>query len=107
MPNLSAIPYLLHYNTTERVGDEYDRSQLFVLFFSFIDQTTKQIFGMIHDVCRCIAKCSIGIVPKSKHPRFRNIAWEEIFRPECLRFRIRPGFSRISVETMDNNDTVK
>jgi len=59
---------------------------------------------MIHNIRGCIAKCSIGIIPKCHHSRFGSVVWEEIFWPERFCVGVRPGFNRISIEAMDEDD---
>jgi hypothetical protein len=75
------------------------------VFFSLINQTAEQIFGVIPDICCGVAKGCVGIVSKTQDPGTNDVQWEIVSEPERFAFGVRPGLNGVAVESMDSNDT--
>jgi hypothetical protein len=75
------------------------------MLFSLINQTAEQIFGVIDDICCGVAKSCVGIISKSQDPGTNDVQREVVSKPKCFAFGVRPGLDRITVESMNSNDT--
>jgi hypothetical protein len=62
-----------------------------IILFPLVNQTAKQIFGVIHYIRRRIAERSFRVISKAHHPGPSNIQRKKIFEPKCVRFWIRPS----------------
>ena len=99
------------------MGDEYDGSPLFLFIarhwyslgcaahvtymsiLSFVDQ------AVIKNTCRRIPESDIGIITEAEDPGTNDILRKEVFKPKCFSLRVHPGSHRLSVQSMDGNDT--
>ena len=79
--------------------------EIYVVLFSLVNQTAEQIFGVVDDICCGVTKSSVGIVSKTQDPGTNNVQREVVSKPEGFAFRVRPSLDRITVESMDSNDT--
>lgn len=124
--SLNLITDLFNHDSTKRMPNEYHRSApllnkitqhlsfqdqmnilliTHIIFLALVHQAAKQTLGMINNVCSGVPKCCISVVSKCHDPSIRNVLWEEVFEPEGSCLAARPGALRVSIETMDRNDT--
>ena len=92
------LPYRQFIRLLQALADVYLR------LFSFVHQTTEQAFGMIDDIRHGLSEGCGGIVAKRHDASIRNLLREEIFEPECVRFRVCPGWSQIAAESVNSHD---
>lgn len=76
-----------------------------IIFFALINQTAQQGLGVIYNIRSCVAECGVGVVSKGQDSGIRNVKWEEVLQPKCSRLGICPGIVRMSVKSVDRNDT--
>ena len=119
-----ASPYLFHHDSSERVGDEDERTvdllrqyELFshsalhymqyLRFSSLVHQADQQAFGMIDDLCHRPSKRRVGIIAECHNTSIRNLLGREIPQLELLRFRVCLGGEGIASEAMNSHDTIQ
>jgi hypothetical protein len=61
---------------------------------------------MIQYIRRGVSKGSVCVITESHHPSIWNVQREEILQPESVRFRTRPSFLWIPIESMDSDDAI-
>ena len=77
----------------------------YFLRFSLIKKTAEQTSRVIPNICSCIPERNVRIVSKVQDASILEIVRKEVSEPESLSLCICPGLDRISVETMNSNDT--
>jgi hypothetical protein len=58
-----------------------------------------------HPPHRRLFQRDVGVVTEGHNASVRDLLGEEVFRPERLRFRVRPGREGIAAEAVDGHDT--
>ena len=108
---------LLYNDTTEWVGDKYDRSARLLYFiisihrssemltpsthlfsFSSVDQTIEQVLGKVHNIRNCV----ISII---HHSSIFNVRWEVVSKPESSCLLAGPRFDCIAIQTVHGDNT--
>ena len=81
------------------------RDKTYIIPFPLINQTAEQIFGVINDICYGVSERCVGIVSETKDPGTRDVQREVVSKPERFAFGARPGLDRITIESVDSNNT--
>lgn len=79
---------------------------MLIMIFAMVNEATQQSPRMVSNICGCVPKGRAGVVFECKNSCPRDILRQEVSRPERFRVRICPGFGCISIQAMNNNNTL-